>query len=141
MATKDLRLLGSEDNIFWATFNDIAIQNGDIATLTGVNKIRQEIVKFLFIQIGTVSLFQNYGTNIPFLMNNRVSNSLFQDLKNEIIYACKYVQQINANEPINISVIKNIQMTNPTPRELAIAIDLELTDGNVLRIDQTINSL
>lgn len=139
MATKDLTLLGSDDSLFWATFNDVIIKDGDLLTLQGVDKIRQDIVKFLLIQIGTVSLFPNYGTNIPFLMNNRTSNNLFEDLKNQIVYGCKYIQQVNKSETINIQTIKNINMTNPTPRELDIQIDLLLTDGTVLRIDQTVN--
>jgi len=139
MATKDFKLLGSDDGIFWATFNDIVIENADIALLQGADKIRQDIVKFLLIQIGTVSMFPHYGTNIPFLMNNRSTDYVFEDLKNEIIYGVKYIQQINQNESVNIKTIQNINMSTPTPRELDIQIDLLLTNGEVLRIDQTVN--
>jgi hypothetical protein len=139
MATKDFKLLGSDDGIYWATFNDIVIENADIALLQDVDRIRQDVVKFLLIQIGTVSMFPNYGTNIPFLMNNRSTDYVFEDLKNEIVYGVKYIQQINQNENVNIKTIQNINMSTPTPRELDMQIDLLLTNGEVLRIDQTVN--
>ena len=141
MATKDLKLLQSSDSVYWANFNDIIVSNGDITLLEGTDRIRQDLVKFMLIQIGTLPLFSNYGTIIPFLINNRASSNLFDDLKNEIIYSCKYIQQIykSTNEAINIQTIVDIKMSSPTPRELDININLLLTDGTTLHIDQTVD--
>lgn len=138
MATKDFKLIQTDEPGLWATFNDIAISNGDIVLIEGENKIKQEIVKFILTQIGTTLLFPNYGTNIPFLMNNRVSNNLYDDLKNEIIYGCKYVQSINLNETINIAKIVSVNFETPDPRELSINIELLLTNGNTLLLTESL---
>jgi len=134
----EIKLLQSSDGLFYANFNDIAI-NGDIQLINGKDKIRQEICKFILTQQGTAPLFPTYGTNIPFLMNNRTSNLIYNDLKNEIIYAIQWIQELNKNEDINIQNLEKLDMEIVNERQLNIRISLVLTDGEYLKIDETSN--
>lgn len=133
--TSEIKLLHSTDGVFYANFNDIEV-DGDIKLIDGEEKIRQEICKFILIQQGTTILFPAYGTNIPFLMNNRNTSLVYNDLKNELIYAVQWVQQINRNEELNIQKLENLYIEVVNERELVIQIVLQLTNGEYLRIDE-----
>lgn len=134
----EIKLLSTADGIFYANFNDIAL-DGDIQTISGEEKIRQEICKFILIQKGTTPLFSTYGTNIPFLINSRTTQLVYEDLKSEIIYAVQWVQEINKNEDINIRTLENLDIQILNERELNIRISLILTNGQYLIIDEASN--
>lgn len=134
---KEFKLLQSDGGVFYANFNDLVIEDYDIKLIDSKEKLQQQICKALLTLRSTLPLFPNYGTTITLLANNRTSAFYNQDLKDEILWALKYVKEMNKSEDINIDVIENVALGNSDPRELTIRITLLLTDGTYLVINES----
>ena len=132
---KDIRLLQSEDGMFFGSFNDIDIVNHDMVLIERKEKIAQDIVKFLFTEKGSSPLFKNYGTNIVSYLNARKTNEMQPEITNEVIYAVSYIKQSNIQEAINISSIQSLDVKNLT-NGFEIILNLLLTNGELLTIEK-----
>ena len=130
---KDLKLILSEDGIFFGTYNDIFIKDHDMELISNPEKITQDIVKILLIQKGGHFLFPNYGTLIATYINGRKVDTISDNIVNEIIYAITYVKQQNVNEEINIAEIQSLEV-NDIVKGYDIVINILLTNGELLTI-------
>lgn len=131
--SKDFKFLGSERGDFYATFNDIVIYDNDIALVDGHQKIQQDVVKFLYVLVGTLPLFPKYGTNLPNLLNRRNRELLIQDLQKQIRRGLAYVKEKNKNDNVNIDKLMTLRI-NELTRTIDIDIVILLTDKQVLTI-------
>lgn len=132
---KDLKLLSSEDGLFYGTFNDIVIENHDMLLCDGKNKIAQDVVKIMLIELGSNYLFPNYGTSISSLINQRKTSTVMKGLRDEILYALSYVVQINAAETINIQKVISVDIKEGA-NYYNVTMKLQLTNGELLTIDK-----
>lgn len=139
MATKDIKLLGTIDGIFYANFSDICMENYQVILIDGEQKIIQQIIKFILTERGTLPLFPNYGTSITKSLNQKALEVSLEDIKNEIVYGVKYIQEQNVNDDINIKDIKDLQLKIINQQELNVRMSISLTNGSVLTLNENMN--
>ena len=130
---KDLKLIQSEEGIFFGTFNDIKIENHDMKLIQNPEKIAQDVTKILLIEKGGNFLFPGYGTLLPTLINERKVDTISEEIVNEITYALTYVKQINRNENINIDELESLDI-NDVAKGFELVINIRLTNGELLTI-------
>lgn len=130
---KDLKLLMSENALFFGTYNDIYVKNHDLELIENPEKISQDLVKIMLIEKGGHFLFANYGTLIATYINERKTDTISDNIVNEIIYAVTYVKQQNAGEDINIDEIQKLDVQD-TIKGYEIVINILLTNGELLVI-------
>ena len=131
--SKDLKLLQSKEGLFFGTYNDVYIKNHDMELIENPEKIAQDLVKIMLIEKGGHFLFPKYGTLIATYINERKTDTISNNIVNEIIYAVTYVKQQNIGEDINIAEIQKLDVQD-TIKGYEIVINILLTNGELLVI-------
>jgi phage baseplate assembly protein W len=132
----DLFLLKSSDKLNYGDINDLIVSNHDFLLISGTQKIQQDLIKMLRTVQGSHILYPPYGSNLADIIGTRMSSSSNSTIKQEIIYAVTWVQQMNINETINIDSITSLIIT-PNADSYNILLTIKLTNGNILPLVYT----
>jgi hypothetical protein len=134
--SSDIKFIQSKSGTNFGDFADIVIENFDIKLIDNREKIQQQIVKFILTEKGSVPMFPSYGTNIMNLLNNRTTTLNIDSIRNDILFAIKYIKDTNElnGDDLNIDNLINLNLEIVNARELIININLKLTDGSTLQI-------
>jgi phage baseplate assembly protein W len=131
----ELKVIGTEEGKYYGTYNDITYLNGDMVTITGIEKLRQNIAKILMTKQGTNNIFPGFGSQLENIVNNRVMDdpNVQKDIINAIVYAFTYLNQIDdsAETSEKIDTIKSIDISTNIldGRQLLIKINVTNQDG------------
>jgi len=136
---KDLKILGTAENKYYGTFNDITYENGDFVMLSGASKLKQNMAKILLTREGENKVFPGYGSNLQSLINQKIDNtSVRKNIVNGIIYAFTYLNEIDDTTDLDekIDQIKSIDVNiDPVdPRKVFIRIEVINKVGETLII-------
>jgi hypothetical protein len=85
---------------------------------------------------GSHILYPPYGSNLAEVIGTKNTPRINSSVKQEIIYAVEWVQQMNINETVNIDSIASLMIT-PTSNSYNISLTIKLTDGNILPLVYT----
>jgi len=109
-----------------AAYNDIEFNaDGDIVTLDGVDRVRQDIVKMLQTEMGLMP-YPNYGTNLNAVPGNTPYDStLLNAIASEIISAIHY-QILNETSTQANEQVAEIRKLSVNYSGSAITIDLSI---------------
>jgi phage baseplate assembly protein W len=132
----DLFLLKSSDKVNYGDINDLIVNNHDFLLISGNQKIMQDLVKMLRTVQGSHILYPPYGSNLAEVIGTKNTPRINSSVKQEIIYAVEWVQQMNINETVNIDSIASLMIT-PTSNSYNISLTIKLTDGNILPLVYT----
>ena len=103
------------------SFNDIEITpEGDIATISGYERVKQDIVKILMTEMGMMP-YPNYGSNLNTIPNTSAYDpTLLDSVANEVISSVNYLvlaeespdptEQISEITTLDVSVNTNVKI-------------------------------
>ena len=99
--SSDLLLIGyNEEQQAFGKGNDLYLDySAGLKTLSGVDKLKQDVLKILLTERGTNSEDVLYGSNLlPLLLGTKQSlTGLYADIKREVIDSIKYLDELNIN--------------------------------------------
>lgn len=92
---------GDPLRFFGEQSNDLQLNTvNDFETVSGVEKLKQEVLKILLTERGTQLNFPLYGTTIQSLVGSKVNFTTVQArIKDEVIGALQVLQFTNKNNP------------------------------------------
>jgi hypothetical protein len=92
---------GAPPFFFGEQSNDLQLNNvNDLATVSGTEKLKQDINKILLTELGTNTLSPQYGTTLQSLIGSKYDlNSAIATIRDQINGALINLQIINASNP------------------------------------------
>lgn len=100
---------GNPSEYFGEQSNDLQLDNvNDLALLSGVDKLRQDMNKILLTEVGANVFFEIYGTDLQTLIGNKVNiEEIKAHLKDQVETALAVLVLVNADNP-NDDEVPNI---------------------------------
>jgi phage baseplate assembly protein W len=142
----DIKLLGTAENVYYGTFNDISFINGDLRTVKNANKLKQDATKALITRIGEGVVFSAYGSNLDWLLHKNVTDpSIQSNIKSAVTYTFTYMKNMivldeSGNEVLNtseqIAEVRSIDIRYDTEdsRKIYLKIDIVNVNGEIITI-------
>lgn len=127
-AQTDQVTLPSNELFVWTSYyNDLQVDsNGNIAQVTGTDKLAQDIVKILVTQRGSNINMPLYGTNLPSIVGQKMDFQFLQgQILTEVTDALIILQsllQYGSNPDEQISSLQSIKVTLDTPTQVSIEL-------------------
>ena len=127
---KDLKVLGTQDNIYHGTFNDISYDsNNELNMIEFSSKLKQDMTKILLTEITTHKVYSGYGCNLQKLINTNIQSfDVKKEILNSVIYAFTYFNNINdsmdVREQIKEIVSIDIRFNVNDPRQIYLRIEV-----------------
>lgn len=92
---------GDPSEYFGEQSNDLELDNtNDLATLSGVDKLIQDMNKIFLTEVGANTNFQIYGTDLQTLIGNKVNiEEIKAHLKDQVETALATLVLVNADNP------------------------------------------
>ena len=100
---------GDPQEYFGEQSNDLQLNNvNDLAMLSGVDKLRQDMNKIFLTEVGSNTNYQIYGTDLQTLIGNKVNiEEIKAHLRDQVETALAVLVLINADNP-NDDEVPNI---------------------------------
>ena len=116
-------------------YNDIEITaDGDIATVDGSGRVKQDVVKILLTEVGLMP-YPNYGSSLPLLPGNTpYSPTLLNLVASEVESAIHYLTLVedSPEDTERISEIRNLEVSFDTDIHINFVIRTLDTNDIVL---------
>lgn len=117
-------------------FNDIELSGYDFTLIDGPTRKQQDVVKILVTAIQSNLAYPLYGSDIPTLVPNRSFPDLQSKIKNSVIQALGFVQDMEAStdpaERISKIVSLNISQNKQDTRRVTITLVVGLESGDTV---------
>jgi len=127
-----VQLTGGNPYYFGNQSNDLQVNPvGDIFTVSGTQKLAQDINKILLTVQGTNTFFPLYGTNLQNYVGQKLNDqSVIANIRTEVINALNVLNFIRQGaDPSEIpDVLNYLSVTQPDA--LSIMIQLEVTSAS-----------
>lgn len=125
---------GEPDEFFGEQSNDLQLDViNDMETVSGVEKLKQDINKILFTERGTNTNFPLYGASLQSLIGQKVNFiTLKAKVKDEIISALQVLQFVNKDNPNpdeKPDTLEFLSVDQPSPDVLDIKINVITESG------------
>lgn len=125
--------------------NDLQLNSiNDLAIVSGLEKLRQDINKILLTERGTNSLFELYGTELQSLIGGKINPDVIRaKIKDEVIGGLQTLQFLNrdnpnADERPEVLELLDIQQIDTTQFEIKLSVitasNKSITTGIVISI-------
>jgi hypothetical protein len=138
---EDIKLLNSLSKEYYGDFNDIDFSHGELATVTGSARFKQQLVKALLTQIRSHPFFSGYGSELPGYINKRLfDDELPGNIKNTILTTISYLREADPTVETSerIKTVDHIDISRTTiNNQNAFLVDLGITlaNGEKISID------
>jgi phage baseplate assembly protein W len=131
---KDLKYIAAIKDVPTA-FNDIEIgADGDIVTLAGTARVKQDVVKILLTELGLLP-YPNYGTSLPTLPGTESSDpSLLNSVSSEVISAVQYLV-LNEESQVPSELIDSLKTLSVSYAASAINIAMTIVTKDQAEVD------
>jgi|GEM_PF-6679725 len=95
--------------------NDIVLDSVfRLKTIEGVEKMKYNIIKLLLTEKGRYLGDPQYGSNLQYLIGNKLNSNLLSKIQKEIIEALKYYNSLQRNNPNlaeQIDVLESLELS------------------------------
>ena len=111
----DLQFLGSLNGVYQGTWNDVVFSaSNDLTLIKDTDYVKQKVTKVLISPIGDDVYFENYGTELKFIIFDDITDQVVQNaLLTSIIGGISYLQELE-QEPVPSEQIKSIDKSLDT---------------------------
>lgn len=121
----DIKLETKQIGSDYFQFKDIVFdERSDIKKVSGKDYAKQKIAKLLMTSY--YSIFPNYGVNLTELLNQRLTASSLEALKNSIIAGLIYLETVETSDSPDERIV-SINRLDISIRSNEIIIDLEVS--------------
>ena len=131
---KDLKYIAAIKDVP-TPYNDIEIgPDGDIITLEGIARVKQDVVKILLTENGLLP-YPNYGTSLPSLPGIASgSTSLLNNVSSEVISAIQYLV-LNEESQLPSEQIDSLTTLDVSYSNSAINIAMTIVTKDQAEVD------
>ena len=109
-------------------YNDIEIgADGDIVTVDGVDRIKQDVAKILMTELGLMP-YPNYGSSLPLMPGSQqFSSTLLDTISSEVISAVQYLVYVEESALLD-EQISSITTLKVSYEDAAVSINLTIAN-------------
>lgn len=131
---------GNPPEYFGEQSNDLQLNNvNDLALLSGVDKLIQDMNKILLTEVGDNIFFEIYGTDLQSLIGNKVDiDNLKAHLKDQIETALAVLILVNTDNPNDDevpSIFQSLSVVQLDPSRFQISMSVITKSGKLATTD------
>jgi hypothetical protein len=135
---------GQPDEFFGEQSNDLQLDSiNDFATISGIDKLKQDINKIMLTERGTNTNFPLYGTTLQSMIGTKVNFlNLKAKVKDEIISSLQILQFINKDNPDpdeRLDTLEFLSIEQPSIDSLDIKINVITESGKRIATGVVLN--
>ena len=129
--------LNTAPEYFGDQSNDIQFNTlNDLATVSGITKLKQDINKILLTVQGTNTNFQLYGTTLQNDIGNKTNFQVIQaSVRDQVVGALQVLQYVNKENPNpdeRLNLINFLQITQPSVDTVLVTLAVTTDSGKTI---------